>query len=243
MSTGNLDGRRALIVGGSGGIGSAVAGSLHEAGVQMTLHGGHNCEKLQRLANRFGETSGRIPGTLCARLTSLTDLDAFRPFTDVHILIVAFGPIAWTPLCSDSARTAWDDMVTMNLALPGVLAEWCLPYMVSEGFGRIVFFGATAGDERRPSTEAPAYTAAKAGLSSLARSIARSHASSGVNCNVVCPGYVDTEYLDDEQRQRYRRRSPTGRLTDRTEVARIAHVLCTTPAVNGATINASDGIL
>lgn len=243
MNTGDLTGRRALVIGGSGGIGAAVASVLHEAGAQVCVHAGHDREKLNGLLSRLENGARRPPTGILAPLETLGDLAAFEDYTDVHILVVAYGPVAWEPLGSDHTTRTWDRMVAMNLALPGIMAERCLPFMISEKFGRIIFFGASAGDERRPSREAPAYTAAKGGLPVLARSIARSHAASGVTCNVICPGYVDTEYMSDTFRNTCVRRCPTGRLTGTGEIASLVHGICTTKVVNGATINASDGLL
>ncbi|MFW6234242.1 MAG: SDR family NAD(P)-dependent oxidoreductase [Spirochaetota bacterium] len=243
MKTVDLAGRRALVIGGSGGIGAAVASVLCEAGAEVFVHAGHDRQKLDRLLSRISSDGRRPPTGILASLESLSDLTAFTAYTEVHILVVAYGPVAWEPLGSDHTTSTWERMVTMNLALPGIMAERCLPYMISEQFGRIIFFGASAGDERRPSREAPAYTAAKGGLPVLARSIARSHASSGVTCNVICPGYVDTEYMSDASRNTCIRRSPTGRLTSTEEIASLVRYICTTKVVNGATINASDGLL
>lgn len=216
---------------------------LHRAGVQTVIHGGHDRDRLDGLADRLARETGRRPTTVLAALGKTADLEALNAFSDVHILVVAHGPIIWSSFGSGNEVDVWTRMVSMNLAMPGILVERCLPFMRSEGFGRIVLFGASAGDERRPSRQAPAYSAAKGGLSVLARSVARSHASSGVTCNVVCPGYVDTEYLDEDAKHACRQRSPTSRLTDVHEIARLVFQLCGISAVNGATINASDGLV
>lgn len=232
-----------MIVGGSGGIGAAVSSVLHRAGAQTVIHGGHDRGRLDDLADRLARETGSRPTTVLAALENTADLEVFDAYTDVHILVVAHGPIIWSSFGRGNENDVWTRMVSMNLAMPGILVERCLPFMRSEGFGRIVLFGASAGDERRPSRQAPAYSAAKGGLSVLARSVARSHASSGVTCNVVCPGYVDTEYLNEDAKDACRRQSPTGRLTDVHDIGSLVYHLCGISAVNGATINASDGLV
>lgn len=239
-----LKDRSTLVVGGSGGIGAAVSRALATRGVRLRIHGGHDSEALEAVAEQCDAASGRRPESILAMLNSTQDVRELLGDEPPEILVVAFGPILWQGLAESSAAD-WESMTTQNLALPGALISACLPRMTERGFGRIVLFGAARGDMSPASMEAPAYTAAKSGLVSLVRSVGRYGARANIACNLVCPGYVDTEYLSSEQRARFANRSRSGHLTQSVDIAHTVAWLCAQerPVVTGAVINSGEGLI
>ncbi len=239
----NLAGYNALVVGGSGGIGSCASRALAEAGANLVVHGGHRKDALEKVAAEC-RGHGVSCTTLLKELNDSAAVDALLDSGVPDILVVAFGPIRWVGV-SDETPGGWRDMLLLNLAIPGALVSACLPDMKKRGFGRLILFGASRGDVAPPSSEATAYTAAKSGLVSLARSVAKDGAAHNVSCNILCPGYVDTEYLDGRQRALFTRRAPTGRLTDPENIGGFVTYLCGTAGrvINGAVINAGEGIV
>lgn len=238
-----FEGRRALVVGGSGGIGRAVALELASRGASIVLHGGSNAT---RLASTLGEldaigaeAEGFLldidrPSRLVERLGSLGDLD---------ILVVAFGPFLQKSL-SETSVEEWERLALLDLALPGALVSALLPGMSSRGWGRILLFGGTRTDRLRPYSTNAAYAAAKFGLASLAKSIAAESAPSGVGCVLVCPGFVDTEYLDGPQRAGLELLAPGGRLLLPEDIARPAvDLIAAEPcAASGAVVSLDGGL-
>lgn len=244
MSVQVLRDRSTLVVGGSGGIGAAVSHALADRGVSLRIHGGHDGDALNAVVEQCAATSRRRPESILAALAGTADVRELIGAEPPEVLVVAFGPILWRGLAENTAGD-WEAMATLNLAIPGALISACLPRMIERGFGRIVLFGASRGDTSPASIEAPAYTAAKAGLVSLVRSTGRYGARQNVACNLVCPGYVNTEYLTDAQRQRFSRLSRSGHLTESSDVAHTVVWLCAQerPVVTGAVINAGEGLI
>ncbi|MFW5994868.1 MAG: SDR family NAD(P)-dependent oxidoreductase [Spirochaetia bacterium] len=244
MSVQVLRDRSTLVVGGSGGIGAAVSLALADRGAKLRIHGGHDREALDSIVEQCADASGRRPEGILAPIGSTADVRQLVGDELPEVLVVAFGPIIWRGLAEHDADD-WDAMATLNLAIPGALISACLPRMRERGFGRIVLFGASRGDTSPASIEAPAYTAAKAGLVSLVRSTGRYGVRHNIACNLVCPGYVHTKYLADEQRERFLRRSRSGHLTESADVAHTVLWLCgqERPVVTGAVINAGEGLI
>lgn len=244
MESESLGNRSALVVGGSGGIGAAVSRLLAGAGASLTVHGGHNRDSLNRVAEECGRISGNYPHTVLQTIANASDARSLVSDGIPDVLVVSMGPIAWNSL-ADSGAEEWERMTSLNLAAAGALVSAVLPTMCERRFGRIVLFGASRADTLHPSREAPAYTAAKAGVVSLARSAAREGAGRNVACNVVCPGYVETEYLSGERRKRHASRAPSGAMTDPGEIAKSVLFLCCQvhATITGSIVNASGGLV
>jgi 3-oxoacyl-[acyl-carrier protein] reductase len=238
-----LAGRRALVVGGTGGIGRAAALELGARGASLVIHGGSSearlASTLAELAAAGAEASGFLlrldrPSRIVERLPSLGRFD---------VLVVAFGPFLRKSL-SATTSAEWEELALLDLALPGALASALLPGMAARGWGRILLFGGTGTDRIRPCSTNAAYASAKTGLATLTKSIAAEGAPSGVGCVLVCPGLVDTEYLDEGDRARARALAPGGRLLEPREVAGPAvDLIAADPcAASGAVLSLDGGL-
>ena len=213
-----LAGRRALVVGGSGGIGRGVARALAARGAELLLLGGRDGKKLEALLGECADMGGRASGRLLdLEDEGLFDLDSLETMLGPHlrfdILVCAFGPFLQRPL-AETSPADWRRLSLLNLALPGAFASLILPGMIEGGWGRMVFFGGTGTDTIKASKTNAAYAAAKTGLGVLSKSIALQHSGDGVASFVVCPGLVDTEYLAPEAKATLAALSPGGRLLD-----------------------------
>jgi len=215
-----LRGRRALVVGGSGGIGRAVSLDLAARGASLFIHG-RTSSKVGDLVAAIRRDGGEAEGLAL-------DLDSPEPLLAVlnaagafDILIVAFGPFVRKPFAAYSPSD-WEKMVLLNLALPGALASRLFPAMRDRGFGRILFFGGTRTDTIRGFTSNAAYAAAKTGLGVLAKSIAIEGAAHNVAAVTVCPGIVRTEYIGSAEASTLALIAPGGQLSDPADVAAIA---------------------
>ena len=223
---GELKGKRALVVGGSGGIGRALADALLAEGAVVTTVGRH-----------------AVPGADSCVL----DLDipskcaiVFDKASSAEILAVMRGPFLQKPL-SRTSRDEWAEMTWANLGFPGALVSAALPAMRAAGWGRILLFGGTRTDDVRGFRTNAAYAAAKTGLSSLAKSVSLEYASSGITCNVVCPGFVETEYLDSAQKRELAAKNPDGKLISVEEMAKTALFLLKNEALNGVVLPVDKG--
>ncbi len=240
--------RSVLVVGGSGGIGAHVSRELARRGCDVYVHGGSDAPALERTLAACAEHGVRAEGELLL----IESGEAVRPLVHraeealgapLGAVIVALGPYVVAPLLETTAEQ-WRMLTELNLVVPQVLVQTVLPGVVARRYGRIVLFGGPRADRVDGYRLIGAYATAKAGVLALARSVARQHAGDGVQANVVSPGFVETEYLSEQERARGKRRSPAGRLVDPAEVAAEAAYLVVDAgdAVNGTVICVDDGL-
>lgn len=236
-------GKRALVVGGSGGIGRAVAKALAGRGAGLLVTGGSDKGRLDRTLAELRGLGSEAEGLLLP-LEDLRGLDALRLGEGrFDILVAAFGPFLQRPLDAMSGGD-WERLALLDLALPGALASALLPGMVARGWGRLVFFGGTGTDVIKAYRTNAAYAAAKTGLGVLAKSIAAGYADRGIASFLVCPGLVDTEYLDPALREALAAKNPKGRLLAADDVGEtVAGLLAAEPCLaSGALIGLDGGL-
>ncbi|MDR3302531.1 MAG: SDR family oxidoreductase [Spirochaetaceae bacterium] len=236
-----FEGKQALVVGGTGGIGGALALVLAEQGAQMNVVGGSSAERLMRTERALAKHGA---GARCVAI-QLADEDAtaqilaFCPRTD--ILICAHGPFLRKPLAETSGAD-WRRIVTMNLILPGTLVSAYLGGMIERAWGRILLFGGTNTASVRGFTTTTPYSASKTALGVLAKSLAKNAAGCGVCCNVICPGLTNTEYMDEESMRYNRENAPGGKVLTPAEIASFALDILKNPALNGGIFPIDHGI-
>ncbi len=200
----SFQGLRALVLGGSGGIGAEISRYLVGAGADTVVHGGHDEGKLSTLRTELCGCSGRLT-TVRRELNDAADAARWAgSYEDIDILVVAFGPFLFAGL-EDTSPEDWERMALLNLALPGALVSTFAPRMARNGHGRILLFGGTDTDLPQSFRKVAAYSAAKSGLSTLARSAGAVYGPSGVTVNVLCPGPVETEYQSESEKLYYQR--------------------------------------
>lgn len=239
--TADFKNRLALVVGGSGGIGAAISRALGAAGAEVVVHGGRSAPRLEATIEAVRRAGGKARGFLLDLESPAQATDVVARAGAVDILVCAFGPFSQAPLAETSAE-AWERSALLDLALPGALASTCLGGMATRGYGRLLFFGGTSTDTLRGYTSTVAYSAAKAGIGVLVKSIALEYGGRGISALAICPGFVDTEYLTDRNRALLRRSSPGGELLGAEEIARVALDLLVGDAVNGAIVPVDGGI-
>lgn len=172
------------------------------------------------------------PGDIIPRLSALGRFD---------ILVCALGPFLQAPL-HETAPEDWERLCLLDLALPGALASALLPAMRAAGWGRFLFFGGTRTDAIRAYSSNAAYAAAKTGLGVLVKSLAAEYGGEGIGAFLLCPGFVDTEYLSPELRAKLAARAPGGRLIRAADIADFAAgLIAAEPALASGSIIDLDG--
>jgi 3-oxoacyl-[acyl-carrier protein] reductase len=242
-SGGALSGRKALVVGGTGGIGAALARSLAARGASLIIQGGSSRERLDALVAELSASGASASGFLLP-LEGPEDLVNRLPgLGPIDILAVAFGPFLQKPLDQMSADE-WSRLALLDLALPGAAVSALLPSMAERGYGRVILFGGTRTDAIRAYSMNAAYAAAKTGLAVLVKSVAAEYASSNIGAFLLCPGLVDTEYLGEPLREALRAKSPRGRLIEPEEIAELAASLAAADPclASGAVLNLDGGL-
>ena len=241
MVTDNFSGKKALVVGGTGGIGRAVTLGLAARGAELTVHGGSSRERLENTLLEIRKKGGKGEGFLLSidKPAAAEEIIALSPPPDILVC-------SWGPFNRGKIETLdldfWQRMTENNLIFPGVLVSLALKGMMERNWGRILLFGGTNTDSIRGFTTTAAYSAAKTALGVIAKSAAKTAGSRSVTCNVLCPGLTDTEYTTEELRQYYREKCPDGRSLIPEQVASAALAIISNPCINGAVISADAGV-
>ena len=244
----SLDGRVAVVTGGSSGIGEAMASALALAGAKVVL--------VARDPTRLSATSTSLCEAGCSAAwvsADLADRDEVRraasaaaaAFGEPDILINCAGINLRPPLASLSEEH-WDLTMAVNLTAPFLLGQRFGPAMAARGWGRIV--NVTSQQAHRAFGNSGGYGPSKGGLASLTRSQSEAWASSGVCVNSVCPGFVATrlnaEVASDPVRSRaLAARTMIGRNGEPSDFAGVAVFLASTASdyVTGQTIYVDGG--
>jgi NAD(P)-dependent dehydrogenase (short-subunit alcohol dehydrogenase family) len=188
----SLDGRVAVVTGGSSGIGEAMASALARAGARVVLLA-RDAGRLRAVAEGLRACGCRV-GWVSADLGGRSEVErgasaAAEVFGQPDILVNCAGVNVRPPLGSLSVQD-WDLTMAVNLTAPFLLGQRFGPAMASRGWGRIV--NVTSQQAARAFANSGGYGASKGGLAALTRSQSEAWARSGVCCNSVCPGFVPT---------------------------------------------------
>jgi 3-hydroxybutyrate dehydrogenase len=231
----------ALITGGAGGIGRAIAAALAADGATVVV--------ADRDRAGADAVAGRLPGGW-AHAVDLAETDDCRRLVDavlgrhgrLDILVNAAGFQHIAPVV-DFPLERWDEMLRTMVSAPFVLIQGSLPAMIAQGWGRIVNIGSIHSIVA--STNKVAYVTAKHGLLGLTRAVALEVGAHGVTCNAVCPSYVRTPLVETQIAAQARARgipenevvervmladSAVPRLIEADEVAAYVRFLCSDAA-------------
>ncbi len=183
-----LDGRTALVTGGSSGIGRAIATALADAGAHVLVAARTSATIDDAVAGirKAGGSADGIVADLSSRAGAHALADAAG---DVDVLVNSAG-INLRPPMPDLDEATWDATMAVNLDAPFVLGQRLAPGMAARGSGRIVSI--SSQQAHRPFAASGAYGVSKAGLEALARSQAEAWSAQGVTSNVLVPGFVRT---------------------------------------------------
>ena len=241
----DLKGKKALVVGGSGGIGREISLALAERGAELIIHGSKKSEKFDLLKDKITEISGKAPKSIEQKLleTSFDKLEVSplaKAAGECDLLCVCFGPFVQKSL-HETNLSDWKKVALLDYALPGFLVSCALPNMISKKWGRILLFGGTGTSFRQEYSTNPAYAGAKSALNVLVSSVAHSYAPYGITCNAICPGFVETEYLSEGLKAELSAKMPLSSMICAASVAETALFLLENADINGATLRVDRG--
>jgi 3-oxoacyl-[acyl-carrier protein] reductase len=240
----DLTGKTALVTGASGGIGGAIARALHQQGASVALSGTRR-DALEQMA---GELGARVHVLPC-NLSDKDEVEALVPTAEEAMgkldILVANAGITRDNLLVQLRDEDWDQVVAVNLTATFRLARAAVRTMMRRRFGRIVGITSVVGVTGNPGQSN--YTATKAGMIGLIKSIAAEYAKRGVTANAIAPGFIATamtDKLNDKQREAILARVPAGRLGTGAEVAAAAVYLASDEAayVSGQTLHVNGGM-
>jgi NAD(P)-dependent dehydrogenase (short-subunit alcohol dehydrogenase family) len=244
-----LDGKHAIVTGGSRGIGAAVAAELVRRGAKVTIMG-RSAETLTRKAEELrGNAGATIAVEECDVAVESSVKAAFgnaiAALGPAYILVNNAG-IAKSRMFNQTSREVWDEILAVNLTGTFLCTSEVLPSMLEAKSGRIINIASTAG--LRGYQTMAAYCASKHGVVGMTKVLALETAKLGITVNAVCPSYTDT-YLTSlavtnlvenlgktaaEAMGMLTRVIPRGALITPDEVAAAVSWLCS-PSASGVT--------
>ncbi len=240
----DLTGKKALVTGATGGIGAAIARSLHQAGAEVAISGTRQ-EKLQELANELGDRVHVITANLSTR-AGVDELakNAADTMGSVDILVNNAG-ITRDNLAMRMKEEEWDSVIQVNLESAFRLIKACMRGMMKSRWGRVINITSVVGVTGNPGQAN--YAASKAGLIGMSKSLAQELASRGVTVNCVAPGFIATpmtDVLTDEQKQAITANIPSGKLGEPGDIAAATLYLASNEAkyVTGQTLHVNGGM-
>ena len=256
MSTPSLDGKVALVTGGTRGIGLAIATALLDTGARVAVTG-VDPASLAAAAPRLDAAAARSSspaGIWSGRVDDLADPDA--PARVVGEALTRFGRLdvlfnnagiagPSDPWATDVA--AWDRVQAINLRAAYFCGRAAALAMKEGGQGGAIVNVSSVAGQIGGAATGPAYVASKAGLIGLTRSMARHFAPFGVRVNCLAPADIDTDMVAGwpaELRQRLTAMTPLGRFGHVDEAAAVACFLASDGAsyLTGQTLNVNGGI-
>ena len=225
-----------LVTGASRGIGAAVARAFAEQGDRVALHYGRNREKAETVAAGLPGEGHTVVGAELADAGQVRDMveAAASALGSIDVLVNNAGvfdpPHAIDEVSYEDWQRSWADTLGINLVGAANAAFCALPHM-GRG-GRMIFVASRGAFRGEP--DHPAYGASKAGMISLAQSLARRLGPHGIAVTAVAPGFVETdmaaEALVGEAGERRRAESPLGRVAKPEEVAAAVRFLASPEA-------------
>ncbi|MGO2957495.1 MAG: 3-oxoacyl-[acyl-carrier-protein] reductase [Acetobacter sp.] len=241
-----LDGKVALVTGASGGIGGAIAATLHAQGAHVVLSGTRE-NALQEQVKALG---GERVDYVVANLSNPAEADALiakaeeKAGTPVDILVNNAG-LTRDMLALRMKDEDWDQVLNVDLSSPFRLCRAALKGMLRRRAGRIVNIASVVGATGNAGQAN--YSAAKAGMVGMSKSLAQEAGSRGVTVNVVAPGFIVTpmtDVLPDAQKEKLQSQIPLGRLGKPEDIAAAVLYLCSDEAgwVTGSTLHVNGGM-
>lgn len=240
----NFEGKRALITGATGGIGSAVATALHAQGASVAISG-TRVEKLEEVASGLGD---RVYVTPC----NLSDHDMVDALPKQAIdtmggldIVVSNAGVTRDTLMMMMKPDMWDDVLKVNLTAFFRLAKASLRGMTKQRFGRII--GVTSIVGVTGNAGQANYAASKAGMIGMSKSLAQEVASRNVTVNCVAPGFIATpmtDALNDKQRDGILQQIPAGSMGNPEDIAAGVTFLASDEAryITGQTLHINGGM-
>jgi NAD(P)-dependent dehydrogenase (short-subunit alcohol dehydrogenase family) len=240
-------GRTALVTGGGTGIGRATAQRLAALGYRVAVSG-RRAEPLEETVRLLGDGVA-IPGDHADEADAQRMVDAaVAAFGRLDVLVNNAAAIRRNVPVHELTAERWDEQLTVNLRGPFLVARAALRAMLDgSGDRAIVNVASTLAHKAAPGV-AP-YSAAKAGLLALTRSIAIEYGARGIRCNAVCPDIVETPLAETdrpnwpEMREQLPARYPLGRIGQPGDIAGAIAYLASPEAtwVSGVAVDVAGG--
>ena len=239
----DLENKKILVTGASGGIGNSIIKKLCENGVNI-LASGTKIEKLEELKKRFDNIkilrfdisqSDKIEEFIENATTELGGLDC----------IINNAGITQDNLAIRMSIEEWKRVIDINLTSTFLMSKFAVKKMLKNKKGKIINITSVVGHTGNLGQSN--YTASKAGIIAMSKSLAIEYAKKNININCISPGFVKTamtDKLDDKYKEQIISKIPSGRLGEPEDIANVVLFLASSLSdyINGETIHVNGGM-
>jgi 3-oxoacyl-[acyl-carrier protein] reductase len=226
---GSLDGKVALVTGGSRGIGAAISRELAKAGARVALNYRAGQEAADEIAGEIGGLAVQADVSNPEEVQALIER-VEGELGDIDALVNNAG-VTRDTLIARMTDDDWQTVIDTNLRGTFNTSRAVSRKMLRRRAGSIVNLSSVVGVHGNPGQAN--YAASKAGIIGLTKALARELGSRGVRVNAIAPGYIATELTDvlnDEQRGLILQNTPLGRLGEPEDIAGAVRFLCSDEA-------------
>ena len=240
----DLTGKAALVTGASGGIGGAIAQALHRQGAVVTLSG-TRAEALEKVKASLGERAHVV----AARMDDAADIERLAKEAEAAMgkidILVNNAGITSDNISMRMKDAEWERVLLVNLTGTFRLIRAAMRGMMKRRFGRVINITSVVGVTGNPGQAN--YSASKAGLIGMSKSLAQELASRSITVNCVAPGFIATpmtDVLTEQQKTVILGRIPADRLGAPEEIAAGVAYLASDEAayVTGQTLHINGGM-
>lgn len=240
----SLNGKTALVTGATGGLGHAIAKKLHAAGAVVVISGTRE-NILQELASELKERVHVVPANLKDTQSVLALYAKSEELTGGVNILVCNAGVTRDNLLIRMSEEEWDDVITVNLKSAFLLGREAMKAMTKRRAGRIINISSVVGESGNFGQAN--YSASKAGLIGLTKSMALEGAPRGVTANCIAPGFIKTPMTDairDDIKEKILTKIPLGVFGEPDDIANAALFLASDEAklITGHTIDVNGGM-
>jgi 3-oxoacyl-[acyl-carrier protein] reductase len=240
----DLSGKTALVTGATGALGGAIARALHAQGATLAISGTRR-ELLDQLAGELGERVQVFPCDLTDKESTEALVPAVEEKFEKLDILVANAGVNRDNLFVQLSDDDWEKVIAVNMTATFRLTRAAVRGMMRRRFGRVIGISSVVGFTGNPGQGN--YTASKAGIVGMLKSVAWEYARRNVTANCIAPGMITsamTDKLNDKQRETILAKVPMAKLGLPADVAAAAVYLASDEAgyVTGQTIHVNGGM-
>ncbi|ESK95402.1 3-ketoacyl-acyl carrier protein reductase [Moniliophthora roreri MCA 2997] len=245
----SLKGKVALITGCTGGIGSATALSLARQGASIAVHYGTASEKANALVEQLKAAQEGVHAAIFQ--ADLSDFDSVRRLHEQVVEQLGHPDILFNNAgatgkiigkmgdIQDANIDEFERIWRLNTASSYLLTQLCIPHMVEQKYGRIVFCSSVAAGTG--GVIGPHYASSKSALHGLLHWVASRYAKDGITCNAVAPALIIETGMVANPTEEMKNMIPVGRLGVPNEIASIVELLVTNAYMTNKIVVADGG--
>lgn len=242
----SLEGKVAIVTGGSRGIGAAIAKTLASHGATVMVNYNSSPDAAEKVVNDIVDDGGKALARK-ANVANLYDAinlieEAKEHFGKVDILVNNAG-ITRDRTFRKLSEEDWNEVINVNLNSVYNMTSAVINDMIEQKYGRIINISSIIG--QAGGFGQTNYSAAKAGMIGFTKSLALETAKKGITVNAICPGFIETEMvaaMPENVLQQTISKIPVGRLGQPEEIAETVLFLINSEYITGQCININGGL-